>query len=189
MNIAFDFDGTICDSMPALEDLAVDVIQRYWKIADENVIRHRYRETSGDPFDVQLPRIMESTTGREIELATAAYEIEKKDVTMRAKPRLAAIGAIQSLLDHGASIHIVSSTKSALIWAWIMNTKVPWISQVWCHGIDYGTKLDHLQMLKPTWFVGDSVSDRDRAEAVGARFCHVDSLPATVPVMIAEAQS
>jgi phosphoglycolate phosphatase-like HAD superfamily hydrolase len=173
MIVAFDFDGTICDSMGGLEDLAVDVIGRYWDVADENVIRQRYRETSGDPFDVQLPRIM-CSTGREVSLAVAAYAAEKFDVTIRSKPKKETIAAIHQLIAAHIGVHIISSTTTPIIRTWLREHLVQLESLIHCHGIDMGTKIENLKRCQPDWFVGDSFSDAKRAAMLGIKFEYVD---------------
>jgi len=182
MIVAFDFDGTICDSMGGLEDLAVDVIGRYWDVADEAVIRQQYRETSGDPFDVQLPKIM-CSTGREISLATAAYTAEKGAVTLRSKPKIPTIDLIGKLIATGIGVHIISSTTAPLIRAWLHQHFEQLEPLIHCHGIDMGTKVDNLARCKPDYFVGDSTSDLKRAIMLDIPFYHVDSIDLLAEVL------
>jgi phosphoglycolate phosphatase-like HAD superfamily hydrolase len=173
--VAFDFDGTVCDSMGGLEDLAVNVIRRHWDVADEEVIRERYRETSGDPFDVQLPRIM-CMNGPDVSAAIAEYAIEKTDVTTRSKPKKDAIDAVSELIAAGIGVHIISSTTAPLIRMWLRKHFEALEHLIHCHGIDMGTKVENLTRCVPDYFIGDSVSDCIRADALGIKFFHIDSI-------------
>jgi phosphoglycolate phosphatase-like HAD superfamily hydrolase len=175
MIVAFDFDGTVCDSMGALEDLAITVIRRYWDVADEAPLRQRYRDTAGDPFDVQFPRIV-SSSGYEVSVATAEYAIEKIGVTLRSQPKKDTIAAIERLLDARVGVHIISSTRAPLIRMWLREHFEALEPFVHCHGIDMGTKVENLRRCRPDWFVGDSVSDQMRAAQVGVTFFHVDEI-------------
>lgn len=175
MIVAFDFDGTICDSMGALEDLAVEVIRHHWDIADEDVIRQRYRDTAGDPFDLQLPCIVNSN-GYETRVAAEEYAIAKNNVTLRSKPKANTIAAIEKLLTAGIGVHIISSTTAPLIRAWLRQHFEQLEPFVHCHGIDMGTKVKNLERCKPDYFVGDSVSDLRRAQAIGIPFYPVDDV-------------
>ena len=54
--ICFDFDGTIADTMPWLEQNAVKLFIDYYKIDKEKAV-HDYRMTTGLPFEHQVEMI------------------------------------------------------------------------------------------------------------------------------------
>lgn len=51
--ICFDFDGTIADTMPWLEENAVRLFVKYYK-TDKDEARRNYRNTTGLPFSQQV---------------------------------------------------------------------------------------------------------------------------------------
>jgi beta-phosphoglucomutase-like phosphatase (HAD superfamily) len=56
MLLIFDMDGTVVDSMPALTNLAIDLMQQYLRM-DRDVAEREYRRTTGLPFLAQLQDI------------------------------------------------------------------------------------------------------------------------------------
>ena len=57
--IMFDFDGTLIDSMPFLENNAVSLLTKYYSFSKEEA-RKKYRDTTGLPFVQQMELIAPS---------------------------------------------------------------------------------------------------------------------------------
>ena len=60
--IAFDFDGTLIDTMSSLADIAAAVINEYHGLAVE-MARELFLRTSGRPFAEQIQRIFPDQPG------------------------------------------------------------------------------------------------------------------------------
>jgi len=51
--IIFDFDGTLADSMPFLEQIGVEMMMKYFNVSKEDAT-DRYRSTTGLPYEQQI---------------------------------------------------------------------------------------------------------------------------------------
>jgi phosphoglycolate phosphatase-like HAD superfamily hydrolase len=51
--IVFDFDGTLADSMPFLENIGVEIMMKYFHVSHEEATT-RYRLTTGLPYEQQV---------------------------------------------------------------------------------------------------------------------------------------
>jgi len=51
--VIFDFDGTLADSMPFLEQIGVQMMMKYFGVSKEDAT-HRYRSTTGLPYEHQV---------------------------------------------------------------------------------------------------------------------------------------
>lgn len=170
MKIALDFDGTIADTMTALEQLAVDVLCPKFML-EEEFVRTQYRKTAGDPFFEQLKLIYPVGFDYEMASAAAQYEYEKRGVTLSAKPFTEVDTALAALAEKEHELHIVSSTETDLIQAWVDLQDLDHFVTVW--GLHYGYKLEQLQRCEAELFIGDSDLDRVRADARRIRFAGI----------------
>ena len=72
--ICFDFDGTIANTMPWLEENAVRLFNEFYK-TDKEKARHDYRMTTGLPFSQQVDIIYPE--GRQNKTINETFEHEK----------------------------------------------------------------------------------------------------------------
>lgn len=176
--LVFDFDGTLVNTMPDLENLAVRLITNGRPGFSETSIRSTYRHTSGDPFETQLPRILHcldydflsDDQQREI---TEEFARQKVAITLGARPFPDVEGTIRRLsLDH--RVYVVSSTLTGLVEDWLYwQSFSDGVTEVL--GIDQGTKTSNLARFAPgTLFVGDSRRDAEHARAAGVDFAFLD---------------
>lgn len=176
--VAFDFDGTVADSMGFLTDLAVDLLVDGLGI-DREVALARYRATTGLDFPSQLEEIAPGDP-RCVEIARR-FEEAKGEWMERCEPFADAPGALRRLSSAGVPVLICSSTRVGLV-------------QDFCerHGLDrfvttvegWAPRRDKRTQLT-SWirsqglrgdevlFIGDSPRDAAIAHAAGARFLGV----------------
>lgn len=71
--ICFDFDGTIADTMPWLEENAVRLFHEFYN-TDKESARHEYRMTTGLPFSQQVNLIYPDKTENQRVIETFEHE-------------------------------------------------------------------------------------------------------------------
>lgn len=175
MKIGFDFDGTIADTMSALEDLAVAIICPKFMLSEDEV-REGYQRSTGDPFEVQLSKIVTGASHYELDSTARQFAHEKLPVTLAAEPFDDVEKAFAALSNADHEIHVVSSTKTDIVETWLeLHALDSHVERVW--GLDYGYKLTQLVRSDVELFVGDSNLDRVRADARGIRFWGIQRNP------------
>lgn len=166
--IAFDFDGTVADSMPGLCALACEVTARYYPHAPP-LTPLWYYATSGVPFSQQLSLIF----GRVIPECAEEFAQRKVAVTEAARPLPKTTWGLQILQDLGIPCALVSSTTPELLHAWLEAHELrPFFQQVLGYDRPYMTKTQQLRVLRAagfplSLFVGDS--ERDGTFALAAQ--------------------
>lgn len=186
---AFDFDGTIANTMPMLERLALDVIRRHvfrthprHDALERGHLRQWYRETAGLPFKEQMSSLY---LGRKLEgRIVSEFQEKKRSVLARAEPFPGATRALRHLDARGHRIGVVSSTERFLIVKFLDFHELPYDS---ASGIESGDKSDQLIALARRWciqsghlfFMGDSI-ERDAAFArrAGTQFITIGAMRA-----------
>lgn len=163
--IAFDFDGTLCDSMPALEELAAEVLQDY---LTEDAARLLYRWTTGLPFHAQLELMFASVPVAALEW----FEREKEAVYWQAKP-LAGTEEVLSKLSAKHQVIVVSSSRPHQVSEWLLHRDLDKYVKI---ATDYGPKVEQLKKHKASVFVGDSDRDALMAQEAGCRFHQVHGI-------------
>lgn len=176
--IAFDFDGTLVDSMGQLRELAVKtVIDRasaYPMAPTKEEIVHRYDQTTGEPFRVQIETILPFTDGfHELhwQHIDAEYEHAKRELTLKSPVFHEVPRSIANLYCAGYRLWVVTSTVTDLIVTKLDQVDL-WRYFDGCLGPTYGSKARKLEMIKADVFIGDT--DRDAHHARGqSRFMGV----------------
>jgi choline kinase/phosphoglycolate phosphatase-like HAD superfamily hydrolase/phosphatidylglycerophosphate synthase len=176
--VAFDFDGTVADSMGFLTDLAVQLLVEEFGFERE-VALERYRATTGLDFRTQLEEIAPGDP--RCAVVARRFEEAKTEWMARCEPFPDARVALRRLAAAGVPVLVCSSTRSELV-------------QQFCrtHGLDrYVNAADgwaprrekRTQLV--SWiraqdlqgdevlFVGDSPRDAEIARAAGVHFVGV----------------
>lgn len=157
MKVAFDWDGTLADTMPDLAAIAVRTIQHHAGIP-ASIISSRYWQTIGRPFEDQLPLILRGTMLSPVEHKSilSEYALAKRTFYTRGLFR---VSQIQTSREH--SYWVVSSTEPDLIQPLLP----PGFSLFFnMH------KKQALQSLKPDVFLGDAPYDKRVAVRAGVPF-------------------
>jgi CDP-L-myo-inositol myo-inositolphosphotransferase len=176
--VAFDFDGTIADTMPFLTNLAVDLLTKWHRVSPSET-RLRYRETSGVAFADQLEEMFPGDPANET--IVAEFEARKRDAIFDQPLFPETLDTLRSLSDRGIMRFIVSSTPLDIV-----------AEYATCHGFEHeldavrgsaaGLKkdeqlrsiiLEHNLAAESVMFVGDSVRDHELARVSGVRFVGV----------------
>ena len=176
--VAFDFDGTLADTMGALTDLATALLTTDLGLDHDEATR-RYRATAGDDFATQLDTIAPGHP--RAESVAHQFESDKDAVVDNCRPFPDTRRALAQLSDANIPILICSSTRAELVHRFCGR-----------HGLsDLVTTIDGWRPGRPKkdqledWttsigiasnevlFVGDSLRDAAIAETVGLRFIGV----------------
>lgn len=173
--VAFDFDGTVADTMGALTEVATSLLTAGFDLTRDGATR-RYLATTGDDFATQLEAI---TAGhpRADEVA-ARFESEKEIIVEGCRPFADARPALARLRRAGVPILLCSSTRAELVRRFCRRHGLSELATT----ID-GWRPDHLKVDQlAEWaaligvapgdvlFLGDSLRDAVIAEEAGFRF-------------------
>jgi phosphoglycolate phosphatase-like HAD superfamily hydrolase len=167
VKVALDFDGTLCDSMGALEDLASEVVREVYPAVPGHVVRGHYRRTAGMPFGQQAAYLPIPHPARQ--RAVTEFEERKVAVTLACRPFEDVWSALRTWHAAGVDVVVVSSTVTDLLQLWLRKwALLEYVTQV--YGLSYGTKLEQLQRCRPDAFCGDTRWDLVKATEVGVTF-------------------
>jgi len=176
--VAFDFDGTLADSMGFLTDLAVDLLVRELGFEPDEALE-RYRATSGADFRSQLEELAPGDPRAAV--VARRFEEAKAQHMPRCAPFADVAAALERLAAAGVPVLVCSSTRAELVRGFCARHGLDRLVTTvdgWAPGRDKRTQLR-------TWilaqglpadrvvFVGDSRRDADVARAAGARFVGV----------------
>lgn len=182
MRIAFDFDGTLVDSMPKLRELGTTVLQDYYDL-DERAADERYMATVGRSFIEQLGFLFPNNP-LNLKAAHAFYDVQAEvyeDVTLYP----GVIETVEFLNEEGIGYGLVSSTASELARNFLKDALPEFQGLV--TGRAEGTKFSQLKdqlgnkKAPDRWFIGDTTWDEYTAERAGVNFVPVThTFPAEV---------
>lgn len=170
MRIVFDFDGTIADSMPELQELAIKLIVKNYEVHEEEAFVD-YRDTIGLSFREQLDEIFPYDS-RNTAVADE-YRVQQAGVYETVGIFDDVYEALEIAQDGGASLAICSSSDASLTWPVIKGKLDGYHFLI--TGREYGPKLAQLKRLTSgeTWFIGDAVRDGYLASKAGIYFMGV----------------
>ena len=173
--VAFDFDGTVADTMGTLTDLATSLLTANFDLTRDDATR-RYLATAGDDFRTQVDVI---TAGHpRAQKVVARFESEQESLIEGCRPFADAGPALAQLRSAGVPILLCSSTRTELVHQFCER-----------HGLsEHATTIDgwrpcrHKAEQLAEWvtsidvapwdvlFVGDALRDAAIAEEAGLRF-------------------
>jgi choline kinase/phosphoglycolate phosphatase-like HAD superfamily hydrolase/phosphatidylglycerophosphate synthase len=173
--VAFDFDGTVADSMATLATLAVELLSRELGIPRDEAMS-RYLATVGDDFRTQLDGIASGRPG--LDEIAVGFEAAKEGLMPAIRPFADAGAAIERLGHADVRALICSSTRAELVHESCRRFGLAQIGAA----VD-GWRPDHPKVAQlQAWattigvaphdilFVGDTVRDAAIARAAGVRF-------------------
>jgi phosphoglycolate phosphatase-like HAD superfamily hydrolase len=163
--VAFDFDGTLVDSMSHLRELAVTtIIENVDDAPTGQDIRLRYDTSAGETFYDQLAHILPLSLGYTKQMwedCAHVYECKKRPVTMEAPLWFDVPRTIPKLWER-ATLWVVSSTETDLVVNCLDRLDL-WRYFDGCLGPRMGNKSRKLEMCRADYFVGDTNRDRFHA--------------------------
>ena len=173
--VAFDFDGTVADSMGTLAKLAAEVLSRELGMPRDEATR-RYLATAGDDFRTQLDAIAD---GRPcLDEIAGRFEAAKEGLMGGVRPFADAGATIERLGHADVPALICSSTRAELVQEFCRRFGLAQLAAA----VD-GWRPDHPKVAQlRAWaaaigvapndvlFVGDAARDASIARAAGVRF-------------------
>jgi phosphoglycolate phosphatase len=173
--IVFDFDGTVANTMPVLEEIAIDLIPKYYNLSVEEA-RESYRATTGLPFVQQIEILFPNQSSNEEIVALFEDEKIKKIFNQPLFPDTKEI--MQYLKERNYYTAISSSTTQPIIVEYF--NRVDMLDLVDSvlgfrpgfekgkHHFDYLIEKYRLRANELV-FIGDSLKDKERA--------HINDIP------------
>ncbi len=173
---AFDFDGTLVDTMGEFANIAADVMQKNYGIPFAEG-RARYLETSGIPYFQQLEIIRPD--GEHNAKCAEAFEARKVEGFFDAAPSEETLKGLDLLRSAGIGLAISSNNFQHLVDAFLERHRLPMELAL---GFDADTASEkgapHFKQVMRHFkvtaseilFCGDSLKDGERALDNGLRF-------------------
>lgn len=158
--IVFDFDGTLVNSMGNFGEIAASLLSEHFNCSLEWA-RQRYKETSGQPFDLQIDEIFPpSTKNDEVKLL---FKEAKRKIYKDCSFYPDTLGTLQWLQKNNFTIAISSNNEQD-----ILDTKIAEHRHFFTYILGYRNNFykgeDHFNFIRQTWtgdilFIGDSLHD------------------------------
>ena len=172
--IMFDFDGTIVDSMPFLENNAIFLLTKYYGLSEEEA-RKKYRETTGLPFLQQMDII---APGNDNSVIIDKFENMKINRIYEQKLFSDTYKVLKELKESRYLLGISSGTIESIIVTYLNKKGFSIVDDIlgWRPGFEKGK--DHFNFIKAKYnlsssnivFIGDSLNDARRAKAENIAF-------------------
>ncbi|MFX0051826.1 MAG: HAD family hydrolase [Candidatus Hodarchaeota archaeon] len=175
--ILFDFDGTIVNSMPFLENNAVLLLTKFYNFSTKEA-QQKYRETTGLPFVQQMDIISPNNAHLNSKIV---YKFEKMKIEKIYEQKLfsESYEVIQELKKRRYWLGISSGTIEDIITEYIRNENISELVDDimgWRPGFEKGK--DHFDFISSKYnlksseivFIGDSLNDARRANDNGILF-------------------
>ena len=184
--IVFDFDGTLADSMPFLEDIGVQMMMKYYDVTKEDAT-HRYRTTTGLPYEHQIK--MNFPDHPENKVAIGEFEKMKIERIFEQSLFDDTETTLKEIKTKGISIFVSSSTFQPTITEYFRRKGLlDLFDEILGYRPGFEKGADHFNHIKETYgyreqdlvFVGDSLKDCERAKghtqfiALGGMFTQED---------------
>ncbi len=170
MYIMFDFDGTIVDSMPFLENIAVSLLMEQYGFSRKEG-SHWYRKTSGLPFIQQMDIIAPNKTEMNSRIVN---DFERMKIERIYEQDLFgdSLTVIKELKERGYKLGISSGTMEKILVEYLKKKEIDLFDDLlgWKPGFEKGAhhfnyvkkreNLDNSNLI----FIGDSLHDARRAK-------------------------
>ncbi|MHA1930137.1 MAG: HAD family hydrolase [Candidatus Thorarchaeota archaeon] len=168
--IAFDFDGTLADSMPFLEMIGVQVMMKYYGVTKEDATQ-KYRMTTGLPYEHQI----EMTFPNDGKNHRAVEEFEKLKIDMIFDQALFSDteSTLKEIHNKGIDIFVSSSTFQQTITKYFEKKGMKhFFRDILGYSKGFEKGADHFNKIKSSHnidltqliFVGDSLKDYERSK-------------------------
>jgi phosphoglycolate phosphatase-like HAD superfamily hydrolase len=174
--IMFDFDGTIVDSMPFLENNAVILLTEFYGFSKEEAAQ-KYRETTGLPFIQQMEIINPNNEGKN---AKIVEEFEKMKIERIYEQKLFndSLDVLNILKHRQYKLGISSGTLEEIIKKYLLKNQIDLVDDIlgWKPGFEKGKHHFEYVMEKYSLnktnlvFIGDSLHDAKRARDNNIKF-------------------
>jgi phosphoglycolate phosphatase-like HAD superfamily hydrolase len=176
--VVFDFDGTVADSMPFLEQIGVATMMKYFDVTKEEATE-RYRSTTGLPYEHQIKTNFPGNAAND----SAIEEFEHMKIERIFDQELFddTIQVVAELNRRGILVFVSSSTFQPTIEEYFRRRGIMQLFKGivgYKPGFEKGA--DHFNYIRDKYgvefdemvFVGDSLRDQKRAEG----FCRFIAL-------------
>ncbi|MFX0015663.1 MAG: HAD family hydrolase [Promethearchaeota archaeon] len=172
--IMFDFDGTIVDSMPFLENNAIYLLTNHYGFSPTEA-RIKYRKTTGLPF-VQQMEIIAPTEDNTV--IVDEFEKLKLERIFEQKLFAESYKVLTELKRLGYFLGISSGTIESIIIEYLRKKGMDIVDDIlgWRQGFEKGkhhfdfVKLKYNLLSSEILFVGDSLNDAIRARGNNIQF-------------------
>lgn len=174
--VAFDFDGTLVDSMGHLTQIATGLLSNRLGMSRDEAER-RYLATAGDDFRTQLDRL--ASGHPDLDAMAEAFEAAKDRLMGAVRPFVDAHQAIGRLIRDGLPVLVCSSTRAEIVIEFCQRHRLAQAPTVAVDGWRPGQpKAAQVVSWAKTLeipvhdvvFVGDARRDAEIAASAGARF-------------------
>ncbi|MFX0125297.1 MAG: HAD family hydrolase [Candidatus Hodarchaeota archaeon] len=165
----FDFDGTIVDSMPFLENNAVHLLTKDYGFSEVEA-QKKYRETTGLPFIQQMEII---APGEDNSQVVNMFEKMKLERIYEQQLFTDSNKVLEDLKKQEYLLGISSGTIESIIVKYLRKQGLTMVDDIlgWRPGFEKGK--DHFDFIKSKYklsssniiFIGDSINDARRAKA------------------------
>lgn len=168
--VIFDFDGTLADSMPFLQNIGVDIMMTHFGVSKEDATE-RYVTTTGLPYEHQIKMNFPDDPRNE----AAIVEFEKLKIERIFEQELFpdAESVVRELNERGFDVFVSSSTFQPTIEEYFRRKGILNLFKAivgYKPGFEKGA--DHFNHISSTYnihfddmvFIGDSLKDCERAK-------------------------
>jgi phosphoglycolate phosphatase-like HAD superfamily hydrolase len=166
--VMFDFDGTLIDSMPFLENNAISLLTNHYSFSKTEA-REKYRNTTGLPFVQQMELIAPSNPLNSS--VVERFEQMKLDLIYEQHPFEDALTVLKSLKENRYLMGISSGTIESIITTYLVKRNFHLVDDIMGFRPGFEKGKDHFNYVKKRHslssaqilFVGDSLNDAKRA--------------------------
>lgn len=174
--LCLDFDGTVADTMPWLEENAVQLFLKNYEVSEDEA-RQKYRSTTGLPFEQQVELIFPNHHQNPSVIA----EFEEQKVARMSEQQLfpETTQVLNQLKERGYIVAISSSTTKSIITAYVEEKGIAGsLDEVVGFRPGFEKGRHHFEYLMAKYhvspdemmYVGDSMKDMERAWQSKVRF-------------------
>lgn len=168
--VIFDFDGTLADSMPFLQNIGVEIMMKHFGVSKEDATE-RYVTTTGLPYEHQIK--MNFPDDPRNEAAIEEFEQLKIERIFEQELFPDAEDTVRELCERGFDVFVSSSTFQPTIEEYFRRKGILDLFKAivgYKPGFEKGA--DHFNHISSTYnlhfddmiFVGDSLKDYERAK-------------------------
>ncbi len=168
--VIFDFDGTLANSMPFLENIGVDIMMKYYGVSKDEATT-RYRSTTGLPYEHQIKMNFPEHPMNDI----AIEEFEELKISRIFEQELFpdSIETVTELRKRGIDVFVSSSTFQSTIEEYFKKRGIlELFTEILGYRPDFEKGSDHFKYIHNHYnvpfekmaFVGDSLKDYERSK-------------------------